>query len=94
MGHKEEIAKGNVNVFRITKSQNSKCLESYEIRKETDTEKAKQFCEVVGEHDENQIDSRTWLKKIRQSSNTATFLMFIIMFLDGLLLTSLGMHNN
>ena len=35
--------------------------------------------------------SVSYWQKIRQSSNTSTFLVFLILFLDGLLLTSIGL---
>ena len=35
--------------------------------------------------------SVSYWQKTRQSSNTSTFLVFLILFLDGLLLTSIGL---
>ena len=44
-----------------------------------------------GERKKDEPDLMTCWQKIRHSTNTSTFLVFLILFLDGLLLTSIGL---
>ena len=44
-----------------------------------------------GERKKDEPDSMKCWQKIRHSTNTSTFLVFLILLLDGLLLTSIGL---